>query len=96
MKRNIKPSHEYWTIMATAYISMVFTMVINIAIGKHMDLSNNSVWIVLLVTILLEALVIISLFFLIVKIMHPIYDNHSEENFLRDYKEIIDDIIEKK
>lgn len=96
MIRDKKPSHEYWTIMATAYISMVFTIVINIAMGKHMDLNNNSVWIILLITILLEALFIMFLFFLIVKIMYPIYDNHSEENFLRDYKEIIDDIIEKK
>lgn len=96
MIRNIKPSHEYWTIMATAYISMVFTMVINIAMGKHMDLSNSSAWIILLITILLEALFIIFLIFLIVKIMHPIYDNHSEENFLRDYKEIIDDIIKER
>lgn len=96
MIRNIKTSHEYWSIMATTYLSMVFTMVINIAMGQHMDLSNNSAWIILLVTILLEALFIIFLIFLIVKMMRPIYDNHFEENFLRDYKEIIDDILEKK
>lgn len=96
MIRNIKPSHEYWTIMATAFLSMLFSMVINVAMGIHNDFSNYPVWITLLVSSVLGALFIILLVYLIIKIVYPIYDNHFDEDFLKDYKEIIDDIIYEK
>lgn len=90
---DIKPSHEYWSIMATAFLSMVFTNVINFFIEIYTDFSNNSVWIVLPITMLIEFFITIFLIYSIIEIMNPIYDNHFDENFLRDYKEIIDDII---
>lgn len=93
---DIKPSHEYWTIMSTAFLSMLFTTVINGVMGIHKEFSNYSVWITLLVTLVLGALFIIPLIYLIIKIVYPIYDNHFNEDFLKDYKEIIDDIIEGK
>lgn len=94
MIRNIKPSHEYWNIMATAFLSMLFTTIINGVIGIHKEFSRSSVWITLLVTLVLGALFIIPLVHLIIKIVYPIYDNHFDEDFLIDYKEIIDDIID--
>lgn len=48
---------------------------------------------IILVTIVLEILIIIPLTCIIIKITYPIFDDHFDENFLRDYKEIIDDII---
>ena len=94
--RNIKPSHEYWIIMATAFLSMLLTKAVEIVTGIQKDFSNYSVWITLSVTLVVEALVIMLLIYLIVKIVYPIYDNHFDENFLIDYKEIIDDIIKER
>lgn len=94
--RNIKPSHEYWNIMATALLSAVFALVLNAAIEIHLDFSNDTIWIILLVIIFLEILITISIAYIIIKIVYPIFDNHFDENFLRDYKEIIDDIIKER
>lgn len=91
--RNIKPSHEYWSITAASFLSVVFTMVFNFITWIYMDFSNNSIWISLLETILLEIFFVISLTFIIIKMLYPIFVDHFDENFLKDYKEIIDDII---
>lgn len=91
--RYIKPSYEYWSIMATAFLPIVFTMIINFVMGIYTDFSNNSVWIMLLATMLIEFFITIFLVYFIIEIVNPIYDNHFDENFLRDYKEVIDEII---
>lgn len=96
MIRNIKPNHEYWIIMATALLSIVFTMVINVTIELNKQFNINSDWIKILITILSGILFILFSAYLIIKIVYPIFDDYFDENFLRDYKEIIDEIIKER
>lgn len=79
--RDIKPSHVYWSIMAAAFVSVLFTMVMNFVMGMQLDISSNTFWSMLLITILLEFSFIAVLIYLIMKIVMPIYDNYFDENF---------------
>lgn len=96
MIRNINPIHEYSSITATVFLSVVFTAVFNFITGTYMDFSNNSVWITFLKTVLLVIPSVIFLTIFIIKMIYPIFDDHFDENFLRDYKEVIDELVTRR
>lgn len=93
--RIIKPSHEYLVITITAVISALFTRLIDSYANMQIDSINLSMVNIIRIVLFLILIFIIVLFFAIQMLM-PILQNDVEKNFLSDYKEIIDEMINEK
>lgn len=91
--RNLKPTHEYWSIAATVVLTLTSTKVVDAFLGAQMDSNGISSIVTVFV---FEIIVATFLIFVVFQTMKPIFDSNIEENFLRDYKEIIDEIIKRK
>lgn len=91
--RNMKPTHEYWGIAATVVLTLALTKMVDAFLNTQMDSKGISA---IGTAIVFEIFVVIFLAIIIVQTMKPIFDNNIDENFLRDYKEIIDEIITRK
>lgn len=92
--RNVEPGHEYWNIIIpivmTVVVDRLFLQIFNI------DQSWLSSWLLILIEIvIIIAVVAMSLFF-IYKFFEPLFEVYDKENFYKDYKEIIDEIISNK
>lgn len=90
--RIIKPDHEYRNIVITVILTLVFTKLAQMDLNTKINFSDISglvmfmLGISIIIIILLLSLVIFQTFL-------PILNDSVEENFLKDYKEIIDEII---
>ncbi len=91
--RNIKPSHEYWSIMASIVMTLTVTKLVEGILSMRMDFKDIPFWGTIVVLLFFEIFIVVSLLFIINQTLHPILDNNLEENLLRDYKEIIDEMI---
>lgn len=91
--RNLKPTYEYWVIEATVVLTLASTKVIDIFLGTQMNFEEIYAFVA---AFIFEILVVIFLIFVVFKTMKPLFDSNLDENFLRDYKEIIDEIIKRK
>lgn len=94
--RDLKPSHEYWSIMGSALMAVIFTNVIDVALRTEVDFKGIPAWGIPIIIILIEIVIVLLVLFCIVQAMSPIFDNSASEGLLRDYKEIIDGIISEK
>lgn len=90
--RNLKPTYEYWGIAATVVLTLALTKVIDIFLATQMDFEGIYAFVAVFI---FEIFVAIFLIFVIFQTMKPLFDSNLDENFLRDYKEIIDDLIAK-
>lgn len=90
--RNLKPTYEYWVIAATVVLTWALTKVIDIFFGAQMDYEGIYAFVA---AFIFEIFVAIFLIFVVFQTMKPLFDSNLDENFLRDYKEIIDDLIAK-
>ncbi|MBD5526592.1 MAG: hypothetical protein HDR04_19770 [Lachnospiraceae bacterium] len=95
MIRNIKPNHEYLSIMASAVIAAIFTKMFDL-LYQYNGFSNIPFWSAFLGILLLYIFLMLLIFFLIFQVMSPLFDKHFEEDFFKDYKEIIDSLIDVK
>ncbi len=100
---NLEPSQNYLNIatpiLMTLVVTEAFNFLINLAIIKpeeHIELSILNVILFLSLFLLLCLIVIFIFTFLVIKVINPIWENHTEEKMLEDYKEIIDGMIEDK
>lgn len=94
--RNVRPDHEYWIIAATVVLTVILTGLFDKVLNLKISFDGISVISVIVVIFLLELLVAIPIIFVIFQTMIPIIDSSVDENFLRDYKEIIDQLITEK
>lgn len=94
--RDLKPSHEYWSIMGSALMAVIFSNVIDVALRTKVDFKGIPVWGIFIIITLVEIVTVLVVLFCIVQTMNPIFDNSASEGLLRDYKEIIDGIISEK
>lgn len=94
--RNIKPIGEYLNIIATAVLTLILTKIVDIFLGVKIDFSGISVWGVFIIFSFIELIIILLSLFLFIEMIYPILDNNTNENLLKDYKEIIDEIISEK
>lgn len=94
--RNLNPNQEYWNtfipIMATLVIEEGFDMLFE----KQEEFVKLGFWVGLISQIIFTLIVIISMVVFILKVVMPIWDNNTDRDFLEDYKEIIDEILEEK
>ncbi len=86
--RDMRPYREYRLIVTTALITWLFTETVNIS--QKMDDQRITV----IFSLLFLAGVFVELVVLLT--LKPIFENNIEENLLRDYKEIIDEMITEK
>lgn len=92
--RNTIPTREYWQIVVTAVITMLFTMLFDRVFkinAKWFD--DIPIWGIVILVLVGEIFFILLLIFLIIQTMYPLIDYSVDENFYRDYQEIIDEII---
>lgn len=94
--RNISPDHEYWSITATVVLTVFLTSLFDKVFSQHINLEGLSGISAIVVILILELFVAIPIIFVIVQTMKPIFDSSVDDNFLRDYKEIIDQLITEK
>lgn len=94
--RNIMPSREFWNIIATITLTFIFTKFMNMILNAKMDFNEVSAWSAIVFIFLLELSTTLALVFIFNQVFSPILDNNVDENLLKDYKEIIDEIINDK
>lgn len=94
--RYISPDHEYWSIMATVGLTVIFTITFDKILSTKVSLTGLSGLSAIVVVLILEVSIAIPLISAIVQLMKPIFDSSVDENFLRDFKEIIDELIIEK
>lgn len=91
--RNIKPETEYWNLV----IPVMVTMLINAIFGYLEEVDNSSYnKIQLRIEGILFIIVIISWGVMMLKIIAPLWKNNEDENFYKDYIEVIEEIINEK
>lgn len=94
--RNISPDHEYWSITATVVLTVFLTSLFDKVFYQQINLEGLSGISAIVVISILELFVLITIMFVIVQTMKPIFDSSVDDNFLKDYKEIIDQLITEK
>lgn len=101
--RNLKPNQEYLNIvvpiLATLVITEISDFLMDLAIIEpniQIDLSVCSLVKLFLFFFIITLVAIILFIVFLVKVANPIWENHTEEKMLEDYKEIIDSMIKSK
>lgn len=97
--RNIKPFREFWDLFFPIVLTVLFSYGLDkfLEIKFHFEkLSFFTFLSILIIFLLLLIFIVLPLIFFIRNILLPIFDNDIEENFFKDYKEIIDEIIKKR
>lgn len=93
--RRIKPIREFIRLCFSAIITLVITKMIEVFYSIDTAKLNSMLSIVIIEIIVIVFVVIPFILFLI-EIFIPIREDNTEENFLKDYKEVIDKIISEK
>lgn len=91
--RNIRPNREYWSIVATVLLTLVITKIVDIILNPQMNFNDIPLFVGVL---FISVLVTVLLWFILIQTFYPMFDNNIDENFLRDYKEVIDEIVKVK
>lgn len=81
MIRNLKPSHEYSSIVASALTSVIFTVTFNWVFNTYKDFSNLPLWRASGVMMLLVIFLFIPILHFINDITNPLFDKHFERIF---------------
>lgn len=93
--RNIRPLKEFWDLFVSIILTVLFTIGADKLLNFHLDYIKGSLLNFVIIYLLLLIIFVSPILMLIRQIIIPIFDNNIEENFFRDYKEIIDDMIDK-
>ncbi len=88
--RNKKPYREFIVILLSAIVSFLVTKTVDAFYSLNSRLSNTVSETIVVV------FAVIPLTFFLIQIFTPILEDNIEENFLKDYKEIIDEIMSEK
>lgn len=93
--RNINPTREYIRLFIPVIITLVITKVAEVFYSIH-TAELNSLLSVVIIEPIFSVFVIIPAALLLIETFIPIREDNVDENFLKDYKEIIDEIIKSK
>ncbi len=92
--RNVKPFREVWDLFVTVIMTFVFVEGGKALIGKLESFkSNDDIIIKYLIALIF---IVITIFWVIRQVIIPKLDNDIEEHLYKDYKEIIDGMINKE
>ncbi len=94
--RNISPEHEYNSITATVVLTVFLTSLVDKLMSMKISFGGLSEISTIVVILILELFIAIPMIFIIVQTTKPIYDSSVNVDFLRDYKEIINELITEK
>lgn len=98
--RNVKPNRDYGDVMIPVLITLLTTEVIdyfkNFKVTLPSEMSILAIIIAVLTFVILLLIALIPIIILLGKTVAPIWDNHTEENLLNDYKEIINSMIDER
>lgn len=94
--RNVKPRREYWSLVLPVILSMMITelpkMIADIQKIDFSDAPDAVVGFVIIISLSL----LIPFVIIILKMLNNMWDDNNDENFLIDYKEIIDNMLEER
>lgn len=93
--RNIKPGREYLNIILPCFIPSIFTIVYEWIIKPNLKISNQLGISNVIFGVLITISFIFSMCSIAKDVFSPILENNIDANLLKDYKEIIDEIIDK-
>lgn len=97
-KRNLKPNREYANIFIPVLLTLVIEQGLEYILGISIDgltLTEWWQWLIYIAIYLLIMLVfVLPMVMFCYHTMKPIWDNNSDESFLTDYKEIIDEMLQ--
>lgn len=88
--RNINPHRELIVILLSVIVTLFVTETVDAFYSLNSWLSNP------IMKFIVVVFVVISITFFLIQIFTPILEDNIEENFLKDYKEIIDEIMSEK
>lgn len=90
--RNSKPYSEYWKIMLSVLLTISLTIILDAFLNIHFKSTGLILWVVIITVMLILVMAIVVI---IMQTLGPMLENNTEEYFYRDYKEIIDEMINK-
>lgn len=91
--RNIRPEHKYWDIMVTIILTIILTKLIDVFLNTRIDFTYMPILISIIETAFIEIFAMLTLVFITFNTFSLLYDKNIDDNFLHDYKEIIDGYI---
>lgn len=98
--RNTEPSGKYWELVVPVIMTLVLTSFLNFFGSVKLDLSGIPIIDILVCVVIIGIFIgIIPMVLTIVLIWNTIklmFDNHTDKIFFIDYKEIIDEMINKE
>lgn len=98
--RNTKTGGKYWELLIPVIMTLVFTYLFNYFGGLKLDLSGipitGVIICILIIGICISIIPIILIIALVWNTVKPMYDNFADKNLFVDYKEIIDEMINKE
>lgn len=96
--RNAKCSNQYGDIIRNVLLTLVFTKLFDTFLDSYlqMDFEGIPVIIGIVIILLLAFMLIAFIGVALYQTLKPVIDDNMDENFLKDYKEIIDEIIIEK
>lgn len=93
--RNKKPVIAYWKIIIPVILTVFLTKLFDMAFTVNVDLSHN-IFVLMAECIFFTIVFIGEIFIIVVLCITPLFRDDSDENMLKDYKEIIDEMILEK
>lgn len=91
--REIKPICEFWNLFIPVILTILLTYSVNEIIRPVFAKTLFSFWSVIIIFLVLMVLIFLPLIIFTWHVYLPLIDNNIEENFFKDYKEIIDELI---
>lgn len=93
--RSIKPEREYFMLWIPVFATLVVTKLVDTICMLNFQ-GLNSILSFIIVDVIIIVCMLIPFMCFVIKISKPIWNDNISENFLRDYKEIIDEMIAMK
>ena len=94
--RNIKPEREYFAIVCPIFLTLLLSQFPEIIEGLHKIELQDVPFSVVIFLVIFTCMMMIPIIYFIYRIVSPIWDSHDDENFLMDYKEIIDCLLKER
>lgn len=94
--RNVQPGREYLSFFVPVILTVYFSEMLKKIIEVNDILSKALILSKVLLMPIAVLLLFGPLFYIIWSTLSPLWDNNVEENLYKDYKEIIDEMIEAK
>lgn len=90
--RNIKIYGQYGNILGGIILTLGLTLIVDMFLGSYFQIDFKRISVISLLILMQIVFTAVTVYYT----SKPVIDNSMDENFLKDYKEIIDEIIIEK